>query len=185
LEAKIGAEFAVDFRALPRPAIGGSAFLEVGSSSRHWLSPLIRGAISHVERLGQPEATSEVTGEANFALTLSTLSVCPVRLGIGRFSVRPCASGSAGALRSWSTKTDDPQPRTRPYVSWGPSGIFAIKLGKLVEIVGDVGLGVTVIRDTFTFGSCRGSIGDPDCTQVLKTPTLYTSSGLGFSLLLP
>jgi hypothetical protein len=51
-----------------------------------------------------------------------------------------------------------------------------------VEIVGDAGVGVNLIRDTFTFGPCSSAA---DCTQVGKTPPLYISTGLGFRLLLP
>ncbi|HWZ89938.1 MAG TPA: hypothetical protein VNW92_13845 [Polyangiaceae bacterium] len=185
LEARVGAEFNVYFNALPKPAPGGSVFFDIGSNSRHWLAPLLHVVIiSHAERWSLPEASPGARAEANFALTLATVSGCPLRIGDGSWGFRPCASVSAGALHSWSTKTDDTQPRTRPYVSWGGTGIVFVRLGELLEIVGDAGVGVTVIRDTFTFGNCSGLSG-ADCTQVLKTPALYMSSGLGLSLLLP
>jgi hypothetical protein len=58
--------------------------------------------------------------------------------------------------------------------------MLSLRLGELTEIVGDVGVGAPLIRDTFTFGCAAGS----DCTYSSSTPALYISTELGFRLLL-
>jgi hypothetical protein len=185
LETKVGVEFNTYFGALPKPAIGGTVLMDIGSGSRHVFAPLIRGAITHVERLGLPvESPSEpqTSAEANFALTLVSLSACPLRIGGNVVVFRPCAVVSGGALRASGTDPRDPQARTRPYWSWGGAGMLSVRLGQLLEIVGDAGVGMPLLRDTFTFGDCVGS--RASCT-FWKTTPLYISSGLGLSLLLP
>ena len=119
---------------------------------------------------------------ANFALTLVTLSACPLRIGGDVLVFRPCAAMSGGALRAWGTESDAP-PQTRGYLSWGGSGTLAVRLGEVTEIVGDAGVGETLIRDTFIFGTppCPG----PQCVVAGETSALYISTSLGFRLLLP
>ena len=185
LETRVGVEFNAYFDALPQPAIGGSVLMDVGSASRHSFAPLIRGAITHVERLGlhvQSPSMPETSAEANFALTLVSLSGCPLRIGGNVVVFRPCAVVSGGALRASGTDPRDPQASTRPYWSWGGAGMISVRLGQLVEIVGDASVGVPMLRDAFTFGDCVGS--RASCT-FWKTSPLYISSGLGLSLLLP
>jgi hypothetical protein len=183
IEAKVGLEASVLFRAVPKAtAFGGTAFLDVGSSSRHWFSPVFSGAITHVERLGIAGDSSDAISRANFALTLVTLSGCPLRIGGNVVVFRPCARASGGALRAWGTDTNQAQAATRNYWSWGGAGVLSAQISELVEIVGDAGVGVNLIRDTFTFGRCTTP---SDCTQVGKTPPLYISTGLGLRLLLP
>jgi hypothetical protein len=177
VETEIGAELNAYFNALPKTAFGGTVFMDVSSTSRHWLSPSIRGAISHVERLG----LSDPAGQANFTLTLLSLSGCPLRIGGDIVVFRPCATLSGGALHTRGTDTNDAPATTRQYFSWGGSGMFSARLGELLEIVGDAGVGVTLIRDQFSFGVCPGD----GCHQFWKTPELYLSTGLGFRLRLP
>jgi hypothetical protein len=183
VEVKVGLEPSVLFRAVPKAsAFGGTAFLDVGSSSRHLFAPVFSGAITHVERLGIAGDSGDAISRANFALTLVTLSGCPLRIGGNVVAFRPCARAAGGALRAWGTDTNQPQAATRNYWSWGGAGVLSAQLSELVEIVGDAGVGVNLIRDTFTFGRCTNP---KDCTQVGKTPPLYISTGLGLRLLLP
>jgi hypothetical protein len=181
IETNVGAEFNVYFRALPEPAFGGGAFMDVGAASRHLFSPLIHAAITHVEQLGFHPTTqlppSELNAEANFALTLVTLAGCPLRLGNETLVFRPCATASVGDLRSWSTQTDLSLARDNWYLSWGGSGMLLLRLGEIAEIVGDAGVGVTPIPYGFRF--------DMTTDVFWTTPRLYISSGLGFRLRLP
>ena len=180
IETNVGAEFNVYFNALPGPAFGGGAFIDVGAASRHLFSPLIHAAITHVERIGFQPTTqlppSELNAEANFALTLVTLAGCPLRIGNETLAFRPCAAVSAGDLRSWSTHTDISLARNSGYLSWGGSGMLLLRLGELAEIVGDAGVGVTVTRYNFQFDNLVTFPG---------TGQLYISTGLGFRLRLP
>jgi len=181
LEAKVGLEPSVLFRAVPKAAaFGGTLFGDLGSSSRHLIAPVFSLAITHVRRYGVAGDSSDAISRANFALTLFTLSGCPLRIGGNVVVFRPCAQASGGVLRAWGTETNDAQAATRGYLSWGGAGVLSVRVSERVEIVGDAGVGVNLLRDTFTFGRCSNP---SDCTQVGKTPPLYISTGLGFRLL--
>ena len=165
IEAAVGAEFNAAFRALPSTAIGGALFVDVFSTSRSFLAPSFRGALSHVERRGIAEGGSET----NFTLTLLTVSACPLRVGDGALVLRPCAFASGGALHAWGSSSESPQARTRPYLAWGGSAQVSLRTSQTIEIVADLGIGSTLIRDRFVF----------EQAQFWKTPALYLSSGLG------
>jgi hypothetical protein len=175
LDTEIGAELVLLARALPKPALGGAVFLDVGSSSRHIFSPSIHVSITHAEQLQRIQAA----GNASFTLTLVGLSACPLRIGGDIVVFRPCASVSGGGLH---TTSDDPAARFRPYLSWGQTSTLSLRLGELAEIVGDAGVGVPLIRDTFTFGCDHAGVG---CAYKSTPHPLYISAGLGFRLLLP
>ncbi len=182
LEYNMGAEFTAYLNALPKPAIGATAFpFEVGSGSRHWFAPLLTVAITHVQARGIAAGPPTAISRANFALTLFTLSGCPLRIGGNILVFRPCAEVSGGVLRAWGTETENPHPATQSYLSWGGAGTLSVRFGEVWEIVGDAGVGVTLIRDTFTFGRCPG----PDCASAGKTQPVYISTGLGLRWLLP
>ncbi len=182
LEIDIGAEFNVYFNALPKPAIGGSAFVDIGAASRHLFSPLIHAAISHVEQLGfrpsLPSDSPELGAEANFALTLVTLAGCPLRIGNATLVFRPCVVGSLGNLRSWITQTASTSS-DHFYASSGGSGILTIRLGELVEILGDASVGEAAPPNSFAFKSSSETV------LFWTTRGLYISTGLGFRLRLP
>jgi len=162
----LGGEFNVAIRALPAPALGGSLFLDVASSSESPLSLLFRAAVSHVERRG---LSSDSGAEANFTLTVATLSACPVRLAAGFFALRPCAFVSGGALHAWGSQTTNRQQRTRPYGALGGSLLLFARVSQAFEIVANLEAGPTLVRDTFGF----------DQEQPWQTPALYLSSGIG------
>ena len=174
----IGAELNAYFNALKRAGLGGSLFLDAGSLSGHLFAPTIHVLITHVEQVGPLETAAN----ANFTLTLLGLRACPLRIGGDVLVFRPCAAISGGGLH---TTSEEATARFRPYVSWGGTGLLSIRLGELVEIVGDAGVGVPVIRDTFWFGNCDGRGNGSACTRIWKTPALYMSTGLGFRLRLP
>ncbi len=169
--AAVGAETAVGFalnaafHVVPETAVGGALFLDVASRSHTVLAPLLRGSLSHVERRG----LSEPGGNASFSSSLVTLSACPLRLGATALVFRPCALGSGGLLRAWSSNTPDPQAQSRQYWSWGGSAILFLKLSQALELTLDSALGVTLVRDQFTLGGAR----------FWQTPALYLSTGLG------
>jgi hypothetical protein len=165
VEQGLGGEFAVAAQALPAPALGASLFLDVAFRSGSGFAPLFRGAISHVQRRGLKGGA----GEANFTLTLATLSACPLRFASGPFVVRPCVFSSGGALHAWGSKTTNLQQRTRPYGALGGSVLLFAAVSQSLEIIADVALGTSLLRDTFGFQ------GD----QPWKTPAFYLSSGLG------
>ena len=125
----------------------------------------MRLALSHSERRG----VSVGNAQANFALTLATLSACPLRIGDSAISLRPCAFTSAGVLRAWSSGRSDPHPRTRPFWAWGGSLQIGLRVSQDFEIATDLELGSTLIRDRFELA--QASLG--------RTSALYLSSGAG------
>ncbi len=165
-EAGLGAELSAAFNALPATAAGGALSVDVASASDGWFAPLLRGTVSHLELRGVPQGDAE----ASFSLTAATLSACPLRLGGRSLSLRPCAFATGGALHAWgSGSTPDPQARTRPYWSWGGSLLLLVRASQALDIVSNLGLGSTLVRDQFRFE------GAPFWT----TPTVYLFSGVG------
>ena len=167
-ELALGVEFNSAFRALPATAFGGSLFVDVGSNSPSWFAPLLRVAVGHVQRRG---LSSNETGEAeaNFSLTLATLSACPLRVAGGPFALRPCAFVSGGLLHAWGSNTTELEPQSRPYGAWGGSLQIFARASQMIEMVTDMAAGPTVFRDRFGF----------DEALIWKTPPLYLSGGVG------
>jgi hypothetical protein len=165
VEASVGGAFHATLRGLPEAAWGGALFVDVASTSHSWFAPLARASFSHAERRGISLGDSK----SNFALTLGTLSACPVRIGGSVFTARPCVFGSFGALRAWGTETDTPRVITRPYGAWGGSLLLFLKLSQVVDLVADVAAGTSLIRDRFSLGSALLS----------KPSGLYLSNDVG------
>jgi hypothetical protein len=171
LQLGLGAEFAFAFRALPAPAPGGALFVDLASRSDSWFSPLLRLTLSHVQRRGLESGGAE----ANFTLTLATVSACPLHLGGGLLVLRPCAFASGGALYAWGSETTNLQQRTRPYGALGGSVLLFARVSQRLEIVADFSAGATLLRDSFGF----------DPAPPWKTPALYLSSGIGARFVFP
>ncbi|MEP7052935.1 MAG: hypothetical protein ABJB12_21395 [Pseudomonadota bacterium] len=165
VKASLGAQAEAYLHAVPESAVGGGLYFDLTFQPEARVSTLLRAALSHAERRG----ISEGSGEASFALTVATLSVCPWRLGGALLELRPCAWAGAGALRAWSRQTTKPQAHTSQYWAGGGSALAFVRLGKFSEIALDVGVGVPALRDTFVF----------EGRQFWKTPAVYLSAGLG------
>jgi len=162
----LGAAFNVAPSALPATALGGSLFADLTLPSQSHFAPLFRLALSHVERRG---LSSTDGAQANFTLTLATLSACPVRLSAGILELRPCGFGSAGVLYAWGSQTTNLQQRTRPYGALGGSLALFLSVSQTIDIVADLAAGATLLRDSFGF----------EQDQAWRTPALYLSSGIG------
>jgi hypothetical protein len=165
VELALGGELILPSWALPAPAVGGSLYVDVASSSESWSAPLFRGALSHVERRGLESAGAE----ANFTLTLATLSACPLRLAGASLVLRPCLFASGGALHAWGSQSTNLQQRTRPYGAFGGSVLLFARVSQAMEMVADLAVGATLLRDSFGFSQ----------NQPWQTPALYLSSGIG------
>jgi len=162
----LGATFTVAPKALPELALGGSLFGDFAWSSMSWFAPMLRLAFSHIERRG---LASSDGSEANFTLTLGTLSVCPCRLAAGILELRPCGFGSGGALYAWGSQTTNLQQRTRPYGALGGSLLLAARASEGIDLIADLAVGASLLRDSFGF----------EQDQPWRTPSLYLSSGIG------
>ena len=168
----VGGEFNLVPFALPATALGGSLFVDFAARSESAWVPLFRGALSHLERRG---LSSGAGAEANFTLTLGTLSACPLRLAGGAFVVRPCAFASGGVLYAWGSGTTNPQQHTRPYGALGGSLLFFARASQAIDIVADLAVGGSLLRDSFGFAEA----------QPWQTPALYLSTGIGTRFVFP
>jgi hypothetical protein len=168
----LGAAFNVAPSALPETALGGSIFVDFALPASSYFAPLFRLALSHVERRGLSSADG---AEANFTLTLATGSVCPLRLGGGVLEFRPCGFASGGVLYASGAQTTNLQQRTRPYGALGGALSAAVRVSQSIEIVADLAVGATLLRDTFGF----------EQDQPWQTPALYLSSGIGGRFVFP
>jgi hypothetical protein len=178
LEVGLGAEANAFFHAFPQTAFGGSAFVDVGSSSRHWFAPEFRGALTYVQRNGVLGDIED--GTADVKLALLTVFGCPLKIGEKTVIFRPCAFVSGGGLHTRGTSMKLNTATTHPQISWGGSALLAVHVVEHFEIVGDASVGVNAIRDHFGFTG-----GPTPFATAWSTPAVYLSTGLGFRLLLP
>lgn len=168
----LGAAFDVAPSALPEAALGASLFADLALPAPSRFAPLFRLAVSHVERRG---LSSPDGPEANFTLTLATVSACPLRLAGGAWEFRPCGFASGGALHAWGSQTSNLQQRTRPYGAAGGSLLLAVSASQTIDMIADLSVGATLLRDSFGF----------EQEQSWKTPALYLSSRLGARFVFP
>ncbi|HET7546089.1 MAG TPA: hypothetical protein VFK05_39745 [Polyangiaceae bacterium] len=168
----LGGLFNVAPSALPATALGGSLLLDVESTSPSHFAPLLRVAVSHFERRG---LASDGGAEANFRLTLATVSACPWHFPVSLVDFRPCAFVNGGVLYAWGSQTTNTQQRTRPYGALGGSLSVLARVSQVVDIVADIALGSSLVRDSFGF----------EQDQPWQTPALYLSSGIGARFAFP
>jgi len=174
LEVALGAEANAFFRLFPEPAFGGSLFVDVGSGSRHWFAPELRGAITYVMRDGVLGDVQD--SRANVKLALVTVLGCPVKFGGSTLVFRPCAFIAGGDLYTRGSGSNESNYNAQ--LSWGGAAQLTLHVAKQLEFVGDANVGVTAIRDRFWFAT-------PDFSVAWTTPAVYISTGLGFRVLLP
>lgn len=161
----LGAAATVFFNHAPGLASGGSASLALEASPGAVLSPLFRLSVTHVQRRG----ISALDGEANFAFTLPTLDVCPVRLGPPVLALRPCAFGRLGLLQAWGSDVAQREQHARAYGELGAAAWVGVRLSKALEIIADGRAGLPLYRDQYGF----------DGRSFFTTPTLAFSACLG------
>jgi hypothetical protein len=128
---------------LPGLALYGMAALDRGGV---WAPALFVGA-TRVWRSN----LSEPGGTASFTLDAATLDACPLRLGGSRLVARPCVSALVGRLTASGSDTPDPATSARPFAAAGAA--LTASLGTTVELSARLGIGMTLIRDSYHFGS--------------------------------
>jgi hypothetical protein len=145
--ASFGLEAAVLVSMSPEPALGGGAAAALELHPGELVSPLLRLSVVHAQRRG----SSAGAGEANFAFTLPSVEVCPVRLGPRAVGIRPCAYGSLGLLEVWGSGGVQSETYYRPAGSAGAGLLFSGRLSEALEIIVDGRSGVPFSRDDFAF----------------------------------
>jgi hypothetical protein len=142
-----GLEAAVLVSLSPEPALGGGAAAAFELSPGELVSPLLRLSVAHVQRRHSPAGA----GEANFAFTLPSLELCPVRLGPRVVGIRPCAYGSLGLIEVWGSGGVQSETYRRAAGSAGAGLLFSWRSSEAFEIIADGRGGVPFSRDEFAF----------------------------------
>jgi len=110
-----------------------------------WAPALVLGW-THVWRSG----LEQTGGTASFTLDAGTADACPLRWRWSRLTVRPCGSLLVGRIVTKGTNTEQPGTAARPFSTAGLT--INAGLGRTVELSARVGLGITLIRDSYAFG---------------------------------
>jgi hypothetical protein len=155
----------------PAPAVmPGVALLGMAALDRDGLwSPALFVGVTHAWR---PDL-AEPGGTASFALDAASLDACPLRVGWSRLEARPCASALVGRFAASGTDTDQAASAARPFATVGVA--LTASLGTTVELYGRIGIGVTMIRDSYEFGG----------TTFHRAGRITTSTSLGVGLRWP
>jgi hypothetical protein len=110
-------------------------------------SPAMFVGVTH----GSRSDLSEPGGTASFSLDAASLDVCPLRLRWSGLTTRPCASALLGRLSSKGTDTQQGASATRPFATAGAA--MTASFGSTVELSGRLGIGLTMIRDSYEFAT--------------------------------
>jgi len=113
-----------------------------------WAPALLIGA-THVWRA----ELSEPGGKASFTLDAASLDACPLRVRWSLFAARPCASALVGWMTARGSDTDNAVRSTRPFAAAGAAVAITAGLGSTVELSARMGVGLTLIRDSYELGA--------------------------------
>ena len=111
-----------------------------------WAPALILGG-THVWR----SDLSEVGGAASFTLDAASLDACPLRWRRALLTARPCATALFGRLASQGSGAPMQAGASRPFAAAGAA--LAIGFGARLEVSGRLGIGVTLLRDSYEFAN--------------------------------
>jgi hypothetical protein len=133
----------------PAPAVlPGVALYATAALDRDGLwAPALLVGVTHVWRAG----LDQPGGKASFTLDAASLDACPLRLRWWRLVTRPCASALVGRLSASGSETDQAASSARPFATAGAAVTAGI--GSPVELALRLGLGVTLIRDSYEFAA--------------------------------
>jgi hypothetical protein len=171
--SRFGAQVAGQMVFGPAPGVmPGLALYAVVGLDRDaiWSPALIVGA-TYIWRDGLVEPG----GTASFTLYAVSLDVCPFRVSVVDIEARACASALVGRLAVAGFETDAPASSDRPFATAGAAGVFTFGLGPVVEVSARLGMGASLVRDSFEFGS----------TIFYQTSRLTTFASLGVGARLP
>jgi hypothetical protein len=133
----------------PAPAVmPGIALYVMAALERDGLwSPALFVGVTHSWR----SDLSEPGGKASFALDAASVDACPLRLRWSGVTARPCASALVGRLSSSGSDTQQGTSSTRPFGTAGAA--MTGSFGSTVELSARLGVGVTLLRDSYEFGA--------------------------------
>jgi len=149
---RFGAHLAAQAVFGPAPtAMPGIALYAMAALDRDsvW-SPAILVGATHVWRTD----LSEPGGRASFALDAASLDACALRLRLSLIEARVCAAALVGlTTASGAADTEAPGSSTRPFAAAGGAVLVTAGLGAVVELSARLGMGATLIRDSYELSS--------------------------------
>jgi hypothetical protein len=157
----------------PTPRVmPGLAFYTVAGLDRDalWSPAAIVGA-TYVWR----DSMVEPGGTASFNLYAASLDACPFRVSVLQVEARACASALVGLLAAKGFDTNAPTSSKRPFATAGGAVVLTAGLGSVVEASARLAMGMTLVRDSFEFGS----------TIFYQASPITTSASLGVGARLP
>jgi hypothetical protein len=135
------------FGAVPGVLPGGAVYLMAALDRRSvWAPALFLGAM----RIWRSDV-AENGGAASFTLDAISVDACPLALRWGLLAARPCASAVRGRLASQGSKTAGALNASRPFEAVGAA--LAASFGWRWQLSARLGLGVTLLRDSYEFGT--------------------------------
>jgi len=108
---------------------------------------------------------SQAGGAASFALDAASVDACPIRLARSALAVHPCAAALFGRMDSSGAATANGVSTTRPFALAGAAVTARVGLGAALQLALRVGVGVTLIRDSYQFGTATFHRADPVTTS--------------------
>lgn len=161
--------------AAPEALIGAQLWARARWERGSAWSPELGLSIAHQRRDGFDDAA----GQADFALTSTSLDVCPVRLGSAAWHVQPCVAGALGQLESEGRATFLPGRARRPWATLG-GNIQLVARVAVLEIRGSFGVARPFVRDAFHFGpSCESASCEADIFHRVEAAVWLAALGAG------
>lgn len=108
---------------------------------------------------------SQAGGSASFTLDAASLDACPTRLARARLTVHPCASALVGRMVSSGASTANGISSARPFAVAGAAVTASLGLGNAAQLSLRLGVGATLIRDSYQFGATTFHRADPVTTS--------------------
>jgi hypothetical protein len=110
-------------------------------------SPALTLGGTHVWRSDLPQTG----GAASFTLDAANLDACPLRWRWAHLTARPCATALVGRLASQGSGAPMQAGASRPFAAAGAA--LAFGFGAKLEVSGRLGVGVTLLRDSYEFAN--------------------------------
>jgi hypothetical protein len=134
-------------------------------------SPALLVGVSHVGRSG----LAKPGGTASFTLDAASVDACPLRLSVATLEARACAAVLLGRMTADGSDTENEATSRRMFMVTGASAVLTTGLGSVFEVVARLGMGVTLVRDSYAFSS----------SVFHQADRLTTSASLGIGIRLP
>jgi hypothetical protein len=176
IDLGVGLAAALSLGVAPQPLWGGALWISAGWARESVWSPELVLTAQH-QRLG---GVARAGGRADFALSVATLSLCPLRLGTAAFVLRPCASGALGRLEGEGHATFEALSSQRPWRAVGGTLEGLARVG-VVEFRAVLGAVAPLWRDSFSFDvpCAEGSVCEADVFHHVAPVTWSGALGVG------